>query len=124
MESAIAALTALCGFLIVILLMLKSRLDRLSDQLEEERFRSRSLSTTYGQINEQWFPLMDRFPYDSQSFRFIGNPVDGIQFEEDCIVFCEFKTNLSGLSPVQRRIRDLVQAKRVHWEEFNFMADD
>ena len=46
-----------------------------------------TVSTTYGKISEQWFPLMDRYPYDAQGFRFLGSPIDGIQFEEDRIVF-------------------------------------
>jgi len=101
----------------------KRKLDVIRDLLEDERSRQRSLSTVYGRISEQWFPLMDRYPYDSQSFRFIGTPIDGIQFEEDRIVFCEFKTNQSGLSPIQRQIKRLVETRQVYWEEFNFTAD-
>jgi predicted Holliday junction resolvase-like endonuclease len=122
MQNAMIALVALCLLLLLLTMHYKRKLDSLSDQLEEERSRQRSLSTVYGRINEQWFPLMDRYPYDSQSFRFIGTPIDGIQFEEDKIVFCEFKTNQSALSPVQKEIKRLVEAGHVTWEEFNFSA--
>lgn len=123
MQNATYALAAAIFVQFLVILAYKKRADRLADDLEETQSRSRSLSTVYGQINEQWFPLMDGFPYDSQNFRFIGSPIDGIQFEEDRIVFCEFKTNTSTLSPIQRRIRELVETRRVYWEEFNFTAE-
>jgi predicted Holliday junction resolvase-like endonuclease len=96
----------LVGVLLVLLLATmhyKRRYDAMREELEDERSRQRSLSTVYGRISEQWFPLMDRYPYDSQGFRFLGSPVDGIQFEADRIVFCEFKANRSDLSTEQRR---------------------
>ena len=123
MQNAIMGLVGLCFLLLLLMMHYKRKVDALRDQLENERSRQRSLSTVYGRISEQWFPLMDRYPYDSQTFRFIGTPIDGIQFEEDRIVFCEFKTNQSGLSPIQRQIKKLVQEGEVYWEEFNFTAE-
>lgn len=123
METAIGILVGLCLLLTLVAMRLRGAVDRLRDELEEERSARQSLSTTYGQISEQWFPLMEGYPYDSRRFRFLGSPVDGIQFEDDRIVFCEFKTNRSDLSPVQRQIRRLVQEKRVFWEEFHIRAD-
>ena len=123
MQNAIYSLTTAVILFLLAAMYYKRKSDRLLDQLEDLQSRSRSLSTVYGQINEQWFPLMDGYPYDSQNFRFIGNPVDGVQFDDDRIVFCEFKTNQSGLSPLQKQIKQLVQSKRVYWEEFNFTAE-
>ena len=54
---------------------------RLRTALDEERSRRGSLASTFGRISEQWFPLTDAFPYDSRGFRFLGSPIDGIQFE-------------------------------------------
>jgi len=88
--------------------------------LEEEKTRQRSISASYGRITEQWFPLMDGYPYDSAGFRFLGTPVDGVQFEEDRVVFIEFKSNRSELSSAQKRIKKLVQSGKVSWEEYNF----
>ncbi len=123
MQTAIYTLAGTLLLFALITLYYKRKADRLREQLEDELRRGRSLSTVYGQISEQWFPLMDGFPYDSQSFRFIGSPVDGIQFEEDRIVFCEFKTNRSSLTPIQRRIKQLIESRQVYWEEFNFRAE-
>ena len=93
---------------------------RLRAALDRERSRRGSMASTYGRITEQWFPLTDGFPYDSQGFRFIGSPIDGIQFAEDRIIFCEFKVNRSELSESQKRIRELVRQGRVEWQEFRF----
>jgi predicted Holliday junction resolvase-like endonuclease len=123
LQNAIIALVALSILLLFLAMHYKRKLDALRDMLEDERSRQRSLSTVYGRINEQWFPLMDRYPYDSQSFRFIGTPIDGIQFEEDRIIFCEFKSNQSALSPIQKQIKQLVESRQVYWEEFNFTAE-
>ena len=91
--------------------------------LESERANKRSISASYGRITEQWFPLMDRYPYDSADFRFLGTPIDGVQFEEDRIIFVEFKSRNSELSTAQRRIKQLVQSGKVSWEEFHFFED-
>lgn len=88
--------------------------------LEAERTRQRSLSASYGRITEQWIPFSERYPYDSQNFRFLGSPVDGVQFEEDAVIFIEFKTNRAELSTTQRRIRKNIQEGRVYWEEHVF----
>lgn len=123
MENAVIVLVVVCLALGGLTMLYRRQIDRLRDELDDERSRQRSLSTTYGRISEQWFPLMDRYPYDSQGFRFLGSPVDGVQFEDDRIVFCEFKTNLSSLSLLQRRIRKLVEEGEVYWEEFDFTDD-
>ena len=102
---------------------LKRRLDVVMQMLEEERSRQRSISASYGRITEQWFPLMQRYPYDSANFRFLANPIDGVQFEDDRIVFVEFKSRSAELSTVQRKIKQLVLAGKVFWEEFHFFED-
>jgi predicted Holliday junction resolvase-like endonuclease len=101
---------------------LRRRLTVALAMLDEERTRKRSLSASYGRITEQWFPLMEGYPYDSAGFRFLGTPVDGVQFEEDRIVFVEFKSHSSELSAQQKRLKKLVQSGQVYWEEFHFEA--
>ncbi len=82
--------------------------------------QKRSLSTVYGKTTEQFAPFMGRYPFNSQDFRFIGTPVDGIQFEDDRVVFVEIKAGRSaGLSPKQARIKRLIQDRKVEWFEFS-----
>jgi len=80
-------------------------------------FSKQSQSVKYGQLTEQWIPFSDKFPYNAQNFRFIGKPIDGISFEDDKIVFVEFKSNKSQLNESQRRVRDLVEKKKIEWFE-------
>ena len=99
---------------------LRRRLDVALKMLGDEKTRQRSLSASYGRITEQWFPLMRGYPYDSANFRFLGTPIDGIQFEDDKIVLVEFKSNRAELSALQKKLKKLVQAGKVTWEEFHF----
>ena len=103
---------------------LKRRLNVAVRMLTEERTRQRSISASYGRITEQWFPLMEKYPYDSANFRFLGTPIDGVQFEEDRIVFVEFKTRKAELSTQQRRLKQMIQAGKVTWEEFHFFEEE
>ena len=113
----------ICGVLFALASGLFWRVRTLSQRLDESEFQNRSLSTTYGQITEQWFPLMEEYPYDPKQFRFLGSPLDGVQFEEDRIVFVEFKTNRSRLSEKQKRLRDLIERGEVYFEEFRFTTE-
>lgn len=124
MNEPLAALAGLCVLLLLLVFFLARRVRALADALGDADFQNRSLSTTYGRITEQWFPLMDAYPYDPQRFRFLGSPVDGVQFEDDRIVFVEFKTNRARLSPEQRRLKELVEAGEVYWEEFRFESEN
>ncbi len=120
----ILALGGLCVVLFLLVLFYKRKVDALSAQVEDELFRQRSLSSTYGRITEQWIPLSSRYPYDPQFFRFLGSPIDGVQFEEDRIVFIEFKANKSRLSESQKRIKKLVEEGYVYWDEFHFTDEE
>ena len=102
------------AFVILLLTFLvKKTLGRLS----REGSLRRSESTRYGQITEQFMPFISEYPYDSKQFRFLGSPIDGVQFEEDKIVMIEFKSAGSQLSTRQRRIRNLVREGKVDFQE-------
>ncbi len=111
MYELIAALFAM--LFLILLLMYRN----LRSRFRELSFRNRSLSSRFGKMAEQFMPLLESYPYDKRNFRFIGNPIDGIQFEKDRIVLVEFKTSGSKLSATQKRIRDLVSRGKVYFEE-------
>jgi predicted Holliday junction resolvase-like endonuclease len=96
-----------------------SKYNELKAELNELSFSKKSQSVKYGKLTEQWIPFSKDFPFDSSSFRFLGNPIDGIAFNENSIVFCEFKSNTSSLSEKQKKIRKLVQEKKVEWLEMH-----
>lgn len=104
--------------LFLALLFLIKKVFSLREELEELRFKKSSQAVKYGKLTEQFIPFVERFPFNPGEFRFIGNPIDGIVFDEEEIVFCEFKTASSSLNQNQRRIKQLVNNKRVKWLEF------
>ncbi len=99
--------------LLMLVLYLRAR-SKLRDSLSKKQ----SLSVKYGRMTEQFMPFLKQYPYDEKNFRFIGSPIDGIQFEKDRIILMEFKTGNSRLSATQSRIKELVKKGRVYFEEF------
>lgn len=112
----------LWAFLSLLLLLFAFLLYRKALSLQREldgvRFSKDSQSVKYGKLTEQWIPFAEQFPHAAERFRFIGNPIDGIVFEDEKIVFCEFKTASSSLNSTQKKIRELVENKMVEWLEF------
>ena len=106
---------AVAGLSVALALALVAAL-QLYRRLKLEVFRKRSQSSKYGKLTEQFLPLVDSFPWDPGNFRFLGTPIDGVQFEDDRIILVEFKAANSQLSPLQRRIRDLVGDGKVYFE--------
>jgi len=108
--------------LAIVVRAMLDRIAKLKERVRELESSKQSLSTVYGRITEQWAPFMAGYPYDPRQFRFLGSPVDGVQFEEDKIVFVEFKANSSKLTPRETRIRDLIAQGRVEWLEFRLQT--
>jgi predicted Holliday junction resolvase-like endonuclease len=81
--------------------------------------RVRSQAAKYGNLTEQFAPWMEGWPFDPAGFRFLGKPVDGVQFERDAVYLVEIKAAGGALSPEQRAVRDAVRAGRVGWMRFN-----
>ena len=98
---------------VILFLLWRKALSRISDI----KFQKQSLSTKYGKITEQFLPLLDVFPYDPSGFRFIGSPIDGIQFEENKIIFYEFKSGSSRLTSKQNQIKNIIEEGNVFFEE-------
>lgn len=95
---------------------------------EEERIREdaikRSARTLSGKTLEKLVPFLEKFPYDAHDIRWLGDPVDLVVFNghskenPNQIVFCEVKSGESKLTKIQKKIKELVEKKRVKWEEF------
>jgi predicted Holliday junction resolvase-like endonuclease len=104
--------------LLVFVFFLYKKAVSLQNELRELQFSKDSQSVKYGKMAEQWIPFLERFPHAAERFRFIGNPIDGIVFEDEKIVFCEFKTASASLNENQKRVKQLVESKKVEWLEF------
>ena len=103
--------------LLVLLMLMFWLYRRAWVELRGLKFSKQSLSSKYGRMTEQFMPFMKDYPYDPQNFRFLGTPVDGVQFEPDKIVFVEFKSADGKLSAKQKGIRDLVAGRKVEFRE-------
>ncbi len=114
----VVVLSIAVAALILILIFLVKKILALRQQVNSLRFDKSSQSVRYGKITEQFLPFMDDFPFEPDQFRFLGSPIDGIAFGEDGITFCEFKAGKSKLNEKQRRIKALVEEKKVKWKEF------
>lgn len=102
---------------------------------EEKRIRDdairRSVSTRVGKYMDRLAPILTNFEHDPRDARWLGDPVDLIIFEgygnskdskniEDFkkIVICDVKTGKAGLTKEEKRIRELIEKKKIEWEEF------
>jgi len=75
----------------------------------------------FGRMFEQFVPFTKRFSKeDKENFKFLGQPIDGIIFGKDKIIFVEIKTGKSELTENQKRVRDLIQQKKVNFWEVRF----
>jgi len=108
--------------LILVILFLNIRLQK---NLTKERAYSKKIlsqkkssEVRLGRIGENMAPFVNDWPYDQNRFRFLGNPVDGIQFTDDEIIFIEIKTGKSRLSHGQRNIKELVIDGKVSFATF------
>ncbi|MCX7912253.1 MAG: Holliday junction resolvase [Dehalococcoidales bacterium] len=83
-----------------------------------------------GKFTEQIVPFLPGFRYDPTEVRFIGSPVDMIVFpglargNPEEIVILEVKSGRNPeLTPVQKRLRELVENSMVRWEEIHQVID-
>lgn len=118
MLEVILSLLIIIALLFVVLILLYRHASLLEIRLAELSSEKQSQSTRYGLLAEQWLPLSSEFPFEPKNFRFIGSPIDGIVFEDDRIIFCEFKFANSKLTEKERRIKELVEKGKVEWFEF------
>ena len=103
------------GFIIILLI---ARLVYVQRMLSTLKFQKGSQAVRFGKMSEQFFPFLEKYPYQPENFRFLGSPVDGVQFEDDKIIFVEFKAGKSTLSEKQKHIQELIRKGRFVFEEW------
>jgi len=92
-------------------------------KLKQEAIK-KSRAVIAGQFSEQLSPYLPDFPFKPTEARFLGKPIDFIVFkgldekEPEEIIFVEVKSRDSSLSTVERRIRNLINEKKVSWFEY------
>jgi len=94
---------------------------RLGEEIAKGRkilSQKKSSEVRLGKIGENMAPFIKDWPYEHRRFRFIGDPIDGIQFTDEEIIFVEIKTGRSRLTTSQRNIKRLVAAGKVSFATF------
>ena len=127
--AAVIAVSAIVSILVIIIVSVIMRAvyeKRFRDEIKLERKDavSQSRAVLGGKFTEQMVPFFPDFQYDPTEVRFIGSPIDMVVFpglaqgDPQEIVILEVKTGRSaGLTPVQKKIRQLIEDSMVRWEE-------
>jgi len=102
----------------------QNTIERIKFLENEVKDRNRYLLNAYrkfGRTFEKFAPFTKNFPTnDLSKFIFIGQPIDGIIFDEDSIKFIEIKTGKSVLSENQIRVKELVKKGKVEFLEVRY----
>ena len=109
-------LFVVCIILFLLLRYSRQKLAEKSVSITELDKQKRSQSIRYGKLTEQFMPFLESYPYDPHDFRFLGTPIDGVQFTEGAVVLIEFKAAGSQLSQRQRAIKRMVEEGAVRFE--------
>lgn len=102
----------------------KDKVNSIGAKLKKEVSRNKSVEVRTGHIIEKAAPFLDVFGHDPRQAQFLGNPIDYIVFGDDQIVFVEVKSGKSRLSQKQKKIRDLVQERKVSFQTVRIDYDD
>ena len=140
--AAIIAVSAVVAILVIIIASYIIRLNyerRFKDWCDAETLKwqadmaqarksavQQSRAVLGGKFTEQMVPFFPDFAYDPTEVRFIGSPIDMVVFpglaqnDPQEVVILEIKTGRSaGLTPVQKKIRQLIEDGMVRWEEIH-----
>ena len=101
----------------------KREVAKYKKKYEKEIHFRKSSEVRLGHIGENLAPFVEGWPWNPKNFRFLGNPLDGIQFNKDEIIFVEIKTGGARLSRSQKDFRDLIKAGKVSFVTFKITED-
>ncbi|MGD0795731.1 MAG: Holliday junction resolvase-like protein [Dehalococcoidales bacterium] len=137
--TAVIIITTVIAVIVVLVSILITHLvyeKRFRDWRDEEIAEIRKSAVTQsravlgGKFTEQMVPFFPDFKYDPTEVRFIGSPIDMIVFpglakgEPEEIVILEVKSGKSaGLTPQQKKIRQLIENGMVRWDEIHRSED-
>ncbi len=106
------------GVIVAITLIHKAAVYPLHKKIEELTSENKTLQSTFTKKNEKLVFRKNKYPYSIENFRFIGTPIDGVQFENDQILFVKVKSEEAKLTTKQNKIKKLVKEGRIRWYEY------
>ncbi len=104
----------IAGLLLGVTLVHRAAISPLNKKIENlttQKFQQEQTEEALRQLKPE------NYPYSLDNFRYIGDPIDGIQFEENQILFVKLKINTSKLNPIQKNVKKLVQQGQINWLE-------
>lgn len=96
---------------------------KLKEDYDKVLSQKKSSEVRLGRIGEQMSPFFQSWPFDPNGFRFLGNPIDGIQFTDDAVVFIEIKTGKARLTDSQKTVKRLVKEGKIGFATFRVSED-
>lgn len=96
---------------------------KLKDNYDKLLSQKKSSEVRLGKIGENMAPFFGSWPFDPNNFKFLGNPIDGISFEEDAVYFIEIKTGKARLTESQKNVKRLVKEGKVYFTTFRVSED-
>ena len=84
----------------------------------------KSRDSLSGKFAENLAPYFPDFKHDPTEIKFVGSPIDYIVFkglskkEPEEIIFLEIKSGDSTLSDVQKKLKKIIEEKKVYWDEY------
>jgi predicted Holliday junction resolvase-like endonuclease len=127
MQSEWYIIIILVAFLIVIgykFRWLQQSNIKLEDNYNKVLSQKKSSEVRLGKTSENLAPFISEWPLDPNNFRFLGNPIDGISFEEDAIYFVEIKTGRARLSNGQKNVKRLVKEGKIKFATFRISENN
>ena len=106
------------GVIIAITLIHKAAVYPLHKKIEKLTSENKTLQSSLDNRKQKLAVYKNKYPYSIENFRFIGTPIDGIQFENDQILFIKLKSGVAKLTTKQNKIKNLITEGKVHWFEF------
>lgn len=123
--SLVVGIVAAFAFLAASYKKLHDKFDEVSRELEESNeqyvallHQKKSSEVRLGKIAENMAPFVEDWPWEPNQFRFLGSPIDGINFSLDEITFVEIKSGKSRLSLTQKHIKNLIKMGKVKFATF------
>ena len=126
-----AVIICTIGFIVIIVKLFKiskfkdaklakmaSTIEALTKENSNVVSHRKSAEVRFGKIAENMAPFFDSWPYNPNTFRFLGDPIDGIQFTDDSVIFVEIKSGNARLSKGQKHIKELVKSGKVSFATF------
>lgn len=93
------------------------KFEEANQKLKKDLSLRKSREVLFGQSAEKIAPFLDEFGFDPRDSQFLGQPIDYVVFNEDEVCFVEIKTGKAKLTQKQKKIKKLIEEKKVNWKE-------